>query len=307
MNGHHLGLTLGAATMALALTAGAQTTPPAPTFLTAQQAADALIAAANDTDIAALERLFGPGGRSLVVTGDTVQDRNRIAEFAARAREGSKVVVDPANASRATLFVGSDDWPLPVPLVKRGGQWLFDAAGGQQEVLHRRIGSNELDAIEVCRGFVEAQHEYALIKRAGSPGNQYARRIISTPGTQDGLAWQESDGSWSGPIGEEIARAIQQGYSENINPYHGYYYKVLMGQGPAAPLGALDFVIKDAMIGGFALVASPAEYGVTGVLTFMVSHDGVVYEKDLGAGTLNAFKAMERFNPDPTWTPVDER
>jgi Protein of unknown function (DUF2950) len=302
---------LCASSLALALTAEAQSAqkPPAGprTFDTPQQAADALIAAAETFDVAALESLFGPGGRELVATGDAVQDKNRAAEFVAKARERKTVVLDPKDKNRAVLSVGNDDWPLPVPIVRRSGRWVFDTKAGLQEVLHRRIGSNELDAIEVCRGFVEAQHEYALTKREGSAVNQYAQRIISTPGKQDGLAWQNPDGSWGGPVGEAIARVIQQGYSDRAEPFNGYYFKVLTGQGPAAPLGELDFVVKGVMIGGFALVASPADYGVTGVQTFIVSHDGVVYQKDLGADTPNAFKTMQRFNPDKTWTPVDEQ
>lgn len=153
------------------------------------------------------------------------------------------------------------------------------------------------------RGYVEAQHEYALQKRNGWDVNQYAQRIISTPGKQDGLAWQNADGSWDGPIGEAVARAIAQGYGNRAEPYHGYLFKVLKGQGPSAPLGELDFVVRGAMIGGFALVAAPAQYGVTGVKTFIVSYDGVVYEKDLGPTTLDVFSKMERFDPDRSWTP----
>jgi hypothetical protein len=310
MKSSPVGGILCAGSLVLALTAAAQSTPgPAAgirTFGTPQEAADALIAAAKALDLAGLENLFGTGGRDLIATGDAVQDRTRLEEFNARVRERSSVALDPADANRAILSVGSNEWPLPVPIVKRGARWSFDAAGGRQEILNRRIGSNELDAIDVCRGFVEAQHEYALTGHDQSPANQYARRIISTPGTQDGLAWQNPDGSWSGPVGENVARAIQQGYSDRAEPYHGYYFKVLMGQGPAAHLGEMDFIVKGAMIGGFALVAAPAEYGVTGVQTFIVSHDGVVYEKDLGAGTLAVFKTLERFNPDQTWTPVGE-
>src|SRR5262249_21941844 len=162
-------------------------------------------------------------------------------------------------------------------------------------------GSNELDAIEICRGYVEAQHEYALEPREGYDVNQYAQRIISTPGKQDGLAWQNPDGSWDGPIGENIARALEQSYSGDADPYHGYFFKILKGRGSAAHLGEMDFVMKGVMIGGFALVAAPAEYGETGVKTFIVSHDGVVYEKDLGPGTLDEFQKMERFNPDRSW------
>jgi len=298
--------------MALAMTftvAAAQNTSPpvgARTFPTPQQGADALIAAAQAGDVAAIGELFGPDGQNLVVTGDTVQDKIRLDEFAAMARERRDVAVDPKNANRAILSVGADLWPLPIPLVKHSGRWSFDAASGRAEMLYRRIGGNELDAIQVCRGVVEAQHEYALTKHDKSTVNEYAHRIISTPGTHDGLAWQNSDGSWDGPVGEAVARAIQQGYAEKIEPYHGYFYKVLNGQGPAAPLGTIDFLVNGAMIGGFALVASPAEYGVTGVQTFIVSHDGVVYQQDFGAETLNAFKTMERYNPDKNWIRVDE-
>jgi len=211
------------------------------------------------------------------------------------------------SGARAFLLVGEEDWPFPVPLVQRGTKWFFDSKAGVQELLYRRIGANELDAIEVCRGYVEAQHEYALIKRGTSGVNQYAQRIISTPGKQDGLAWQKADGTWDGPIGEKVAQAIARGYSSRSEPFHGYYFRVLKGQGPAAPLGELDFVVKDVMIGGFALIAFPAQYRVTGVQTFMVSHDGVVYQKDLGPKTLELAGAIDRFNPDKSWTPVLEK
>jgi hypothetical protein len=170
--------------------------------------------------------------------------------------------------------------------------------------MYRRIGGNELDAISICRHYVEAQHEYALTKRGTSGVNQYAQRIISTAGQQDGLAWQNSDGTWAGPIGEKVAQAIARGYSSRTEPFHGYFFKILKGQGPAAPLGELDFVVKDVMIGGFALIAFPAQYRVTGVQTFMVSHDGVVYQKDLGPKTVDLAAEIERFNPDKTWIPV---
>src|SRR4029077_11437332 len=171
---------------------------------------------------------------------------------------------------------------------------------GRQEILNRRIGTNELDAIAICRGFVEAQHEYAEEKRDGK-ANQYAQRIISTPGKHDGLAWQNADGTWGGPAGEGIARALEQGYSKQGQPYHGYYFKVLKGQGPAAPLGQMDFGVNGAMIGGFALVAAPAQYRVTGGKPFMVGPNGVVYGKDLGKDTLKTCEAMDKYNPDKTW------
>ena len=210
-------------------------------------------------------------------------------------------------AIRAFLLVGNEDWPFPVPsgeeTVTSG---RLTPRTGWQELLYRRIGANELDAIEICHGYVEAQAEYAIQPREGYDVNQYAQRIISTPGKQDGLAWQNADGSWDGPIGEKIAHAIEQGYTSGAEPYHGYFFKILKGQGPAAPLGTMDFVVKGIMIGGFALVAAPAEYGVTGVRTFIVSHDGVVYDTDLGPKTLDEFKKMELFNPDKSWNPVPD-
>ena len=229
-------------------------------FDTPQQAADALVDAAEKFDVVALVQIFGPDGEDIVLTGEFAQDRQRAADFAAEAREKKSVSVDPKTGNRAFLLVGNEDWPFPVPIVKRGNKWSFDAKAGRQELLYRRIGANELDAIEICHGYVEAQHDYAFQKREGYDVNQYAQRIISTPGKQDGLAWQNSDGTWGGPMGEKIARAIEQGYTSRSEPYHGYFFKILKGQGPAAPLGEMDFVVKGVMIGGFALVAAPAEY-----------------------------------------------
>jgi len=275
-------------------------------FDTAQQAADALVDAAEKFDVDALTQIFGPGGEDIVFSGEFAQDRKHAADFAAEAREKKSVSVDPKTGNRAFLLVGNEDWPLPVPLVKKGDKWSFDANAGRQELLNRRIGANELDAIAICEGYVEAQHDYALQKREGYDVNQYAQLVISTPGKQDGLAWQNPDGTWGGPVGEKIAHAIEQGYTPGSEPYHGYFFKILKGQGPAAPLGEMEFVVEGVMIGGFALVAAPAEYGVTGVRTFIVSHDGVVYEKDFGAKTLDEFSKMERFNPDKSWAPVPE-
>ena len=276
-------------------------------FATPQQAADALFDAAEKFDVRALEEIFGPDGDDIVLSGEYPQDRKKASDFAAEAREKKSISVDPKNGNRAFLLVGSEDWPFPVPLVKLGGNWYFDAKAGRQELLNRRIGSNELDALDICHGYVEAQHEYALQPREGYEVNQYAQRIVSTLNKQDGLAWQNSDGSWAGPIGDKIARAIEQGYTGEAEPYHGYFFKILKGQGPAAPLGELDYLVKGVMIGGFGLVAAPAEYGETGVKTFIVSQDGVVYEKDFGPSTLPEFIKMQRFNPDPSWNPVLEQ
>jgi hypothetical protein len=275
-------------------------------FDTPQQAADALVDSAAKFDVDALVKIFGPDGDDVVLTGEFPQDRQRASDFAAEAREKKTLSVDPKKGNRAFLLVGNEDWPFPVPLVKLGDKWNFDAKAGRQELLYRRIGSNELDAIDICHGYVEAQYNYAFQKRQGYEVNEYAQRIISAPGKQDGLAWQNPDGSWGGPVGEKIARAIEQGYSADAQPYHGYYFKILKGQVPAAPLGEMNYVVEGAMIGGFALVAAPAEYGVTGIKTFMVSNDGVVFQEDFGPATLNEFIKMELFNPDQSWTPVLE-
>jgi hypothetical protein len=276
------------------------------TFDSPQQAADALVEAADKFDVVALSRMFGAGGEGVVFSGEFAQDRKHAADFAAEAREKTSVSVDPKSGNRAFLLVGNENWPFPVPIVKRGNKWFFDGKAGLQELLYRRIGANELDAIQICQGYVEAQYDYAMQPREGFDVNQYAQLIISNPGKQDGLAWQNADGTWGGPIGEKIAQAIEQGYSSRSEPYHGYFFKVLKGQGPDAPLGEMDFVVKDVMIGGFALIASPAEYAVTGVMTFIVSQDGVVYQKDFGNKTLDEFKKIELFNPDKSWTPVPD-
>ena len=300
-------------------TSGAQTTTtakPAPApkppvgaraFATTKEAADALIQAAAASDEATLLAIFGADNKDLVETGDEVRDKSYVEAFSKLAKEAQRVVVNPSNASLATLEVGNDRWPLPVPLVKVAGKWYFDAAAGREEVLRRRIGGNELDAIEVCRGFVEAQKEYALTKHDDSKVHQYAQRIISTPGKHDGLYWKNADGTDGGPIGEAVAKAIQEGYElKSPSAYHGYMFRVLKGQGAAAPLGEMDYMIGDAMIGGFALLATPAEYGVTGIQAFMVSYNGIVYQKDLGKDTVELAKKIDRYNPDKTWKRTDD-
>jgi hypothetical protein len=276
-------------------------------FDTPKEAADALIQVAANFDVSAAKEILGPDSEDIVSSEDPVQDKNRAEAFAAKAKEKTAIEVDKKEPNRAILLVGNDDFPFPIPMVKHKGKWSFDTKAGRQEILDRRIGANELNAIEICRGFVDAQHEYAEEKHDDSKVNQYAQRVLSTPGKHDGLAWQNSDGTWGGPVGETVAKALQEGYSaEGGKPYHGYYYKVLKGQGSAAPMGAMDFVVGGAMIGGFALAAAPAEYRVTGVMTFLVGPDGVVYEKDLGPDTLKTFQAMEKYNPDKTWKVTED-
>jgi len=291
--------------------AAAQAAQPAQaaqdTFSSPQAAAEALAKAAESFDVPSLLRILGPANTDLVVSDDPVVDKTRATDFARLAREKQQLNLDPKNPNRAELVVGNSGWPLPIPLVKQNGKWSYDTNSGRQRILLRRIGENELDAIRICRGFVEAQYEYALEKHDASDLNEYAQRIISTPGKHDGLAWQNPDGSWGGPVGEAIARALAQGYDANLQPYHGYYFKVLKGQGPAAVMGQMNFVVNGAMIGGFALAAAPAQYRVTGIKTFIVSHEGTVYEKDLGPETLKALKQMEVYNPDKTWkVTIDE-
>ena len=276
-------------------------------FDTPKQAADALIQVAANLDVAAAKEILGPDGEDIISSEDPVMDKNRATEFANKAKEKNSVEIDKKNPKQAILLVGNDDFPLPIPIVKEHGKWFFDTKVGREEILNRRVGANELNAIEICRGFVEAQHDYAEEKHDDSKVNQYAQHILSTPGKHDGLAWQNPDGTWGGPVGEEVAKALQEGYkAERGTPYHGYYFKVLKGQGPAAPMGEMDFVVGGAMIGGFALGAGPAEYRVTGVQTFMVGPDGVVYEKDLGPDTLKIFQSMDRYNPDNTWKVTED-
>jgi hypothetical protein len=285
----------------------ASSQPKQKEFDTAKQAADALIQVAANFDVAAAKEILGPDSEDIVASEDPVQDKNRAEKFAAKAKEKNSIEIDKKNPNRAIVLVGNDDFPLPIPIVKHKGKWSFDTKVGREEILNRRVGENELNAIEICRGFVEAQHEYAQEKHDDSKVNQYAQHILSTPGKHDGLAWKNQAGTWEGPVGEEVAKALEEGYSaERGKPYHGYYFKVLKGQGPAAPMGQMDFVVGGAVIGGFALAAAPAEYRVTGVETFIVGPDGVVYEKDLGRDTLKTFQSMDRYNPDKTWKVTED-
>ncbi|MCC6130476.1 MAG: DUF2950 domain-containing protein [Acidobacteria bacterium] len=312
-----------------ALSAPAQTTAPAPPstsklapaaakkqpaasmpqqklFATPKEAGEALAAAAESYDIKAFTEILGLEGLDLVQTQDTAADKQIAKEFAALARQKAVFKASAKDPKVTILHAGPDDWPLPIPLVKFGNHWRFDPAAGRQEVLLRRIGRNELNAIEVCRGYVESQGQYAEADRDGNGVLEYAQRIISSDGKKDGLSWRNADGTYGGPVGERVAKRLEEGHDMKGEPFHGYFFKVLKGQGPNAPLGELDFVIKGYMIGGFALVAWPAQYRVTGVKTFIVSHDGIVYQQDLGPDFTGMVKCMERYNPGEGWTSVDE-
>jgi hypothetical protein len=277
-------------------------------FAKPKEAAEALIKAAESFDVPKLLEILGPDGKDLVSSPDPVQDKNNSLAFAERAREKQSLAKDPSDKNRYILSTGNEDWPLPIPIVKREGKWYFDSKAGHDELLFRRIGANELNAIEVLRGFVEAQMEYAATIHDGSGFHQYAQKLISTPGKQDGLYWENADGTPGGPVSKTVAKAIEEGYS--LSPgsvYSGYYFRILKGQGSAAPMGELDYIIKGMMIGGFALVAVPAEYRVTGVQTFIINHDGIVYQKDLGPDSINIVKQMERYDPDKTWTRTNDQ
>jgi hypothetical protein len=280
--------------------------PAQEAFVTPKEAADALIQAASNFDLTAMKKILGPEGEDLVASEDQVQDKNIAIAFAAEAKEKSSIEIDPKKPDRAILIVGERNWPMPIPIVKRNGKWIFDTKAGRQEALYRRIGANELDALQICRNYVQAQYEYAWTRHDGSDVNQYAQQIISSPGKRNGLVWRNADGSLDGPIAAGAAEALAEGYSDKAKPYHGYYFKILKGQGSAAPLGKMDFVVEGAMIGGFALVAAPADYRVTGVKTFIVSYQGIVYQKDAGPDTLKIFQSMELYNPDKTWQPTND-
>jgi hypothetical protein len=274
---------------------------------TPKAAADALVAAAAKNDTKALIAVLGPDGKSLVDSGDAVSDKSDIEKFVARTKEKMEIDYDVADPDVAILVAGKDDWPSPIPIVKgTDGKWRFDTKSGKREVLARRIGGNELDAIALLRGYVEAQQEYASVQHDGSGMLQYAQKSLSSPGKQDGLCWKNPDGTFGGPFGDEVAEAVAEGYSDRTKPYNGYYFKILTAQGPAAPKGARSYIVKGAMIGGFAMVAWPATYDVTGIQTFMVNHDGLVYQKDLGPETATLAPQIKAYDPDKTWAVTED-
>jgi Protein of unknown function (DUF2950) len=274
------------------------------TFSTPEAAAQALVDAAAQNDTAALLKLFGPGGKDIVQSGDAADDKAAHAEFAARARARLQVEPDHDNPNRAILVVGDQNWPLPVPLIRKNGQWSFDAASGRVEILARRVGRNELTAIDVCRGYVEAQMEYASRDRDAHGMLKYAQQILSSPGKKDGLYYEGESENLVPKSFADAAAVLLQAQGKKPVPYHGYFFHILKSQGPDAPGGAMDYVVKGAMIGGFAMVAWPAEYGVSGVQTLIVNHRGIVYEKDLGPQTATLARQTTRFSPDKTWKPV---
>jgi hypothetical protein len=277
---------------------------PAKQFDSPEQAVAALVVAVRAGGSAELLSIFGPAGKPLVESGDAVADKAGRARFAASFDEAHALVTQPDG--RVTLVLGKDKWPFPIPLVKAGNAWHFDTTAGADEIVDRRIGRNELSAIEVCRAYVDAQREYASKDRNGDGILEYAQHFTSHPGRHDGLYWPAKPGEAQSPMGSLIARARDEGY-ENAGtrakrePYHGYFYRILRRQGAHAPGGAHDYVVGDHMIGGFALVAFPAQYGASGVMTFIVNQDGVVFQNNLGPDTEKTARAMKEFDPDPSW------
>lgn len=274
----------------------------AESFDTPDQAAAALVSALRSDEPAGVLKVLGQEGEKLVKSGDPVADRQARARFLTAYDQAHELM--ERSDDQAILVVGADQWPFPIPAVKRDGRWHFDTSAGRQEILDRRIGANELDAIEVCRAYVDAQRDYAVTDRNGDGFLEYAQRFLSSPGKHDGLYWPAVGGEQESPIGPLMARARAEGYSTaqgKPRPYHGYYYRILKAQGPNAPGGAEEYVVRGHMIGGFALVAFPAQYGVSGIMTFIVNHEGVVYQKDLGPETAERAKEMDRYDPDPSW------
>ena len=274
-------------------------------FKTPDEAASALAGAAKAGDPKAIVTVLGPDGADIASSGDPVADAATREKFVAAYNAKHQITMEGDN--KAIVVIGQEDFPLPIPLLRKDGSWRFDTAAGREEILFRRIGKNELDAIQSSLAYVDAQNDYADKDRTGAGKGLYAQRIISSAGKKDGLYWPDAQNNDVSPLGELIANATSQGYRTGggRTPYHGYYFKILDKQGAAAPGGELEYVVKGKMIGGFALVAYPAEYRNSGVMTFIVNHNGIVYEKDLGPRTAELAERMTAYNPDSTWHKVE--
>jgi len=278
------------------------------TFASPEEAVKALVNAMKTVDKAELSAIFGPGSESLISSGDDVEDKFVRERFLRKYEERNSL--EKKGDDEVLLQVGRDDWPFPIPLRRKGSAWVFDTKAGKEEILNRRIGRNELNTIDVLEAYVVAQREYAKKDWDGDGVYPYAQKIASTPGKKDGLYWEAREGEEPSPLGPLSARAAKEGYtrkgkSGKPSPYNGYYFKILKAQGKHATGGAYDYVVKGNMILGFGLVAYPAKYGSSGIMTFIVNQEGVVYQKDLGKGTAKAAGAMKRYDPDPTWKKVE--
>lgn len=271
------------------------------TFATPEAGIAALVEAVKTNDQAVLRAILGDHGENLVSSGDAVADAQNRDRFIAAYNDAHKI--ERNGDTQARLVIGKDEWPMPIPLLKSNDGWRFDTRQGEQEILDRRIGRNELAAIEVCRAIVDAEREYVAKDRDKNGILEYARKLVSAPGQHDGLYWEPAPGEPPSPLGPLLAAAAEEGYAAKgaLSPYHGYFYRILTKQGKDAPGGAYDYIAKGKLIGGFAVVAYPARYGASGIMTFIVNHDGVVYQKDLGKNTAQIASTMTTFNPDPSW------
>jgi hypothetical protein len=295
-----LALLTGTAVLALVLSSLAQAQQR---FNTADAAVEALVAAARRGDSKTVVSILGPGSQELVSSGDPVEDANVRQEYLTAYDAQHRIVTESGKPS--ILVIGQNDWPFPIPIVQRDGQWSFDTAAGREEVLARRVGRNELATLKAMLAYWDAQNEYADMFKDKTGQAVYAQKIVSSPGKKDGLYWPTSGSEPDSPLGEAVASATQRGYRVGSGePYHGYYYKILTSQGPSATGGAVDYIVKGNMIGGFGLVAYPAEYGNSGIMTFIINNDGDIYERDLGDRTARIASRMSTFNPDHTWRKV---
>jgi Protein of unknown function (DUF2950) len=295
-------VTVGSVQVALGAAAAKQKT-----FSSPEEGIKALIDATKKNDMKEILQILGPEAKPFLETGDPVSDRETRERFVKSYEESNKLV--KSGDTKAVLEVGKDAWPLPIPLVKENAGWRFDTQEGKEEIVNRRIGRNELDVIQVCLAVVDAEREYYQRDPDGDKLLQYAQKFISTKGKRDGLYWETKPNEQPSPLGPLVARARGEGYKGADGkpiPYHGYYYKILTGQGKDAPDGAYDYLVRGKMMGGFGMVAYPAQYGSSGIMTFIVNHDGVVYQKDLGAKTASVAQSMTKFNPDKTWTAVKQ-
>ncbi len=279
-------------------------------YKTPEGAVKTLVEALGENDAKKLLAIFGPEGKTLIFSGDEVADRAGRERFLEAYQEKNQIV--KVSGRKAILEIGNDAWPFPIPIVKKPEDgWFFDVRQGKEELLNRRIGKNELSAIQVCLAYVDSQREYALKDRNGDGVLEYAQKFLSDPGTKDGLYWEAKEGEEQSPLGPLIGEAKKAGYKKKSGneptPYYGYFYKILKAQGRNAPRGAYDYVIDGRMAGGFAMVAYPAQYGSSGIKTFIVSQDGIVYEKDLGKNTASIAQGMNKFDPDRNWGKVESK
>jgi hypothetical protein len=286
----------------------AASTPQQKTFPSAADAVKAAITAAKSNDDKELLAILGAQAKDLISSGDALADKQRRAQFIKAFDEKNRLVVE---GESTIVVIGKNEWPFPIPLVKKNDSWVFDTAKGREEILNRRIGDNELSAIQVSLAYFDAQREYAQKDRDGDGLLEYAQKFRSDPGKKNGLYWEAKTGDEVSPLGPFAVRAVKEGYAQAAKPdkpapYHGYYYRILSAQGKDAPGGAYSYMVKGNMIGGFALVAYPAEYGNSGVMSFIINHDGKVFQKDLGKNTASIAQNMKEYNPDSTWAQVKE-